>query len=271
MPSVFALSSGQISPFLLLGAVLFLECIRRADRNPRWEFAAGAATVLVAIKPHLAYLLWVAIAVEAIARGRWRVIVGGALTGAVCALLPLAFNPLVWHQYADAMGNRPPAQWLSPTLGTVLRMAFGAEYFRLQFVSVAVGLVWFAWYCWKHRHNWNWTEQLPVLLLVSFVTAPYGAWPFDMILLFPAIFALLVKSAAAWRTNLEWSPGSPRFSVVGLVAVNLGCLAMNLCQTGSFWFLWVSPVVLILYALHAWAQPNEQLAPRSAQPVTVPA
>lgn len=250
MPTVFALSSGQISLFLLLGAVLFLECLRRSERNRNWEYLAGAATVLTAIKPHLAYLLWVGLAVDALARGRWRVIIGGALTGIVCAALPLAFNPQVWHQYADAMGNRPPAQWLSPTIGTVLRMAFGAEFFRLQFVSVAVGLVWFAWYRWKKRHDWDWTEQLPVLLLVSFVTAPYGAWPFDMVLLLPALFMLILKSQAAWFARMGWAPGSPRFTVAGLVAVNLGCLAMNLCKTGSFWFIWVAPAMLLLYALH---------------------
>ena len=178
LPTVFALSTGQISPFLLLGAVLFLECERRG-----WQYLAGAATVLVAIKPHLAYLLWVGTAVDAVARGRWRVLVGGAVAGIACAALPLAFNPHVWHQYADAMGNRPPAQWASPTIGTLLRLTFGPENFRLQFVSVALGLVWFAWYRWQKRAEWNWGEQLPLGLLVSFVTAPYGAWPFDMVLL----------------------------------------------------------------------------------------
>lgn len=251
MPTIFALSSGQISPFLLLGAVLYLHCLRRAERARCWEYAAGAATVLVAIKPHLAYLLWVAIAVDAVTRGRWRVIVGGALTGLACALLPLAFNPQVWHQYADAMGNRPPAQWLSPTLGTVLRMAFGAEYFWLQFVSVVLGLAWFAWHRWNMRDNWDWTEQLPLLLLVSFVTAPYGAWPFDMVLLLPAVFALLLKSRETWESDVGVAPGSPRFTIAALVAVNLGCLVMNLLQTGSFWFLWVAPAVLGLYVLQA--------------------
>ena len=103
LPTVFAFSAGQIAPFLLLGAVLFLECERRG-----WQYLAGAATVLVAIKPHLAYLLWVALAVDAVARGRWRALVGGAAVGLACSALPLAFDPQLLHQYADAMGNRPP-------------------------------------------------------------------------------------------------------------------------------------------------------------------
>ncbi|QJX00751.1 glycosyltransferase family 87 protein [Frigoriglobus tundricola] len=262
LPTVFALSTGQICPFLLLGAVLFLECQRRARQDRRWEYLAGAATVLVAIKPHLAYLLWAGIAVDAVTRDRWRTLLGGAVTGIACALVPLAFNPHIWHQYADALGNRPPAQWLSPTVGSVLRLAFGAELFRLQFVSVVVGLVWFAAYRWEKRAGWDWGAQLPLVLLVSFVTAPYGAWPFDMMLLLPAVFELLVKPAATQCPHLvergsrepsppgAWAVGSYRFTVAGLSAINLGCLVMNLCQTGSFLFLWVAPAVLVLHTLH---------------------
>lgn len=263
MPTVFVLSSGQISAFLLLGAVLFLECERR-----NWQYLAGAATVLIAIKPHLAYLLWAGLAVDAVARGRWRVLVGGALTGIVCALLPVLWNPQVWHQYADAMGNRPPAQWLSPTLGTVLRLGVGFEHFRLQFVSVALGAVWFAWYRRAHRANWNWTEHLPLVLAVAFLTAPYGAWPFDMVLLLPAVLKLLLRSLAELSAKPGWVPGGPRFTLAGLAAVNLAMLKLNLFQIGSFWFLWVSPAVVLLYALHMRYQHVRTHAP---VPAAVPA
>lgn len=232
LPTAFALQSGQIGPLLLLGAVLFLECERRGD-----HFAAGAATVLLAIKPHLAYLVWVAILYQAITRGRWRIILGGVTAGLLCAAIPLAFNPQIWHQYADALGNRPPSQWVSPTLGTVLRLAFGERVFGLQFVPVAIGLAWFAWHWRNHHESWDWAEQTPLLLLVSFATAPYGAWPFDMVLLLPAVVWLVVKS----------QPPVRRWVIAGLVAINLGCLALNLLKISSFWFLWVSPAVLLLY------------------------
>jgi hypothetical protein len=264
LPTVFALSSGQVAPLLLLGVVLFLECERRG-----WQYLSGAATVLVAIKPHLAYLLWVALVVDAVARGRWRSLVGGAVVGVVCALVPLLFNPHVWAQYADAMGNRPPAAWLSPTIGTVLRLAFGAEMFRLQFVSVGAGLLWFAWVRWRQRHGWDTSDQLALLLLVSFVTAPYGAWPFDMVLLLPAIFRMVVGRLSALSSGAVGSPAAAWVILGGLVAVNLGCLALNLFRTGSFWFLWVSPAVLALYVAHM------QLTPRTRAdalaPVAVPA
>src|SRR6478609_8803471 len=77
LPTLFALQSGQIGPILLLGAVLFLECERRG-----WPVLAGAATVLLAVKPHLAYLVWAAIGMAWLTRrdrAPTRMVAGGAL------------------------------------------------------------------------------------------------------------------------------------------------------------------------------------------------
>jgi hypothetical protein len=122
-----------------------------------------------------------------------------------------------------------------------LRLAFGEHLFRLQFVPILVGLAWFAWH-WRKTTEWHWREQLPLLLLVSFVTAPYGAWPFDMVLLLPAATALFVSWDRGRLGRAVEGPG-------GLIAVNLGCLVLNLFKFSSFWFLWVSPAVLLLYAM----------------------
>ena len=50
---------------------------------------------------------------------------------------------------------------------------------------------------------------------------------------------------------------------------------MNLCQTGSFPFLWVSPAVLVLYALHMrksrQCKSQGAYAPRSGTAVAVSA
>ncbi|MCS6864324.1 MAG: glycosyltransferase family 87 protein [Gemmataceae bacterium] len=263
LPTIFALASGQISPLLVFGVVLFFICWRKASTDRRWEYAAGAATILVAIKPHLAYLLWVGLAIEAVLDRRWRVIVGGATMGMVCAAIPLVTNPSVWHQYAEAMTHRPPAQWLSPTWGTVLRLIGGAEYFRLQFVPVIVGLLVFAWYRYRLRQCWHWLDQLPFVLLLSFVTAPYGAWPFDMVLLLPVVMVLIVRSIATWASS------SSRWILAGLLAINGGCLVLNLCQVGSFWFLWVSPAILILYVLHRhFEQDRGKTRPVAAPSIT---
>jgi hypothetical protein len=259
LPTLFALQSGQISPLLLLGAVLFLECERRG-----WHFAAGASTVLLAVKPHLAYLVWVAILCDAMLRGRWRVVLGGSVVGLACALVPLVFNPDVWQQYVDAMANRTPEEWLMPTLGSLLRLAFGEGMFGLQFVPVLAGLAWFARH-WKRREStWDWGEELPLLLLVSFLTAPYGAWPFDMVLLLPAVVFVALRAEAPRRKPV----------IAALVAVNVGCLVLNVFKISSFWFIWVSPAVLLLYVVGMRRRtPAAQTpgAPVRGEPEVVPA
>jgi hypothetical protein len=135
-------------------------------------------------------------------------------------------------------------------------------------VSVAIGLTWFGLYRWVRRRGWDTCEQLPLLLLVSFVTAPYGAWPFDMVLLLPAIFQMVVRRPA----DCPGAAGpltSARFVLAGLVAVNLGCLVLNLCRIGSFSFLWVSPAVLALYV--AQMKFSRKTSAETTHPAAVPA
>ena len=104
VPSLFALQSGQIGPILLLGAVLFLECERRG-----WPFLAGAATMLLAIKPHLAYLVWVAILFDSIARRQVAMIAGGILAG-VAATADVIGAPFPRPAFNPANPPRIPAQ-----------------------------------------------------------------------------------------------------------------------------------------------------------------
>jgi hypothetical protein len=57
-----------------------------------------------------------------------------------------------------------------------------------------------------------------------------------------------------------------RLVLAGLVAVNLGCLALNLLKFSSFWFLWVSPAVLLLYAVGTRSRTPAADAPGSPAP-----
>jgi hypothetical protein len=247
LPTALALQWGQIGPLLLLGAVLFLECQRRG-----WQCCAGAATVLLAIKPQLAYLVWVAIGVDAVSQGRWRVIAGGIIAGLACISISLVFDLRLLHQYFDAIGNRPPVEWATPTIGTALRFVFGQHLFRLQFIPMTFGLAWFARRPWSFTSagsagkRWDWREELPLLLLVSFLTAPYGAWPFDMVLLLPVTIWLMLRTERPARG----------FIVAGLIMVNLGFFAVHLYTNSSFWFLWVSPAILLLYLLAQGFRPS---------------
>ena len=78
------------------------------------------------------------------------------------------------------------------------------EHFWLQFVPVAGGLAWFAYQWRRHGRAWDWADQLPWLLLVSFVTSPYGAWHFDLVLLLVAVVARAARFAGDGLTPAAW-------------------------------------------------------------------
>jgi len=241
-PTLFVLQAGQIGPFILLGIAAFLI----AERAGRFWFA-GACGVLMAIKPHLVYLFWIALAVWAARRplpDRWKVIAGGLVVGLIATAIPLACNPHVLGQYWDAMTHRTPEHWKSPTLGSLLRELFGQEQFGLQFVPTLIGVVWLAAHRWRHRHrHWTWLDQMPLVLLVSFATASYGAWPFDLVILLPAVIQVAAQLA---RTG---DARGIALGVILFVAINGAALMMNRLQFTSDRFVWMAPTLLVAYVL----------------------
>ena len=233
VPVYLVLQAGQIGPLLLLGASGFAYFARRG------QFAlAGVAAVLLSTKPHLAYLLWAAMLADALARRRVSMLAAGVGVGLVTAVVPLVANPDVYAQYFAAMRDHPPAEWVSLTPGTLLRVAFGPEHFGLQFVPVVLGLAWFAWHWWPRRRTWDWAAEVPTLLLVSFLTSPYGAWHFDLVLLLVVVLRRAGDPAAG---RLRWA----------YLGMNLLMLAVNVSGATSVWYGWVAPAVLALDALPA--------------------
>jgi hypothetical protein len=253
LPTLFALTAGQITPLLLLGAVGFLMCIER-----KRETLAGVAAVLLAIKPHLAYLFWLALLLWSIRERRWRALAGGIVAGLVLTAIPLLFNAHVLQQYWHTFTQTPPAQYRSPTIGTVLRLVFGEGQFRLQFLALIPGLVWFVPYWWMKRRDWEWKEQMPLLLTVSVLTTAYGGWPFDLVLLL-----LPIMHAAATVARHGWN-AVPIFALGLFVAINAIAVVQLALQVEYFWFIWITPAVLAAYllvrALAARFNPAETVA-----------
>jgi Glycosyltransferase family 87 len=248
-PTIFVLNAGQIGPFLLLGVTGFLAC----ERAGRYA-CAGAFAALLAIKPHLVYLFWPALAVWVIARpvpSRRGVIVGGLVAGVIATAIPLACNPDVVGQYWDALAHRTPDQWKSPTLGWLLREVFGEGRFGLQFLPALIGVVWLACDGWQSRHSeWTWADRMPMLLLVSFVTASYGAWPFDLVILLPAVIAVAAGLAAR--------PDRRRIvlAIALFVAINAIALALNGLRVTTEYFVWMAPALMAGYLLLRPAPPR---------------
>jgi hypothetical protein len=238
LPTLFALKVGQIAPLVLLGAVLFLICLKQGR-----EALAGAATVLLAIKPHLSYLFWIALMFWIVERRRWRVLGGGLLAGVAALAAAALCNPAVLGQYWHTLTSQPPAQYRSPTLGMALRLLLGEEHFRLQFLALVPGLLWLAPYWLRHRRSWDWSARLPMLLLVSLVTAAYGAWLFDLVLL------LVPFLQVAAEIRQEGRRGSWLLAAVVYLAFNVVAAAQLACAVEYFAFLWMTPALLLAYVV----------------------
>ena len=236
VPTLFVFRMGQISPLILLAITGFLYFERRG-----WGTLAGAAVALAAIKPHLVLVFGAAVFLWVIRGRKWSVLLGALATLSVLTGLAVAFNPQVLSHYASAMGNRPP-QWLSPTLGSALRVMFGVEHFRLQFVFPALGLGWLVFYWLAGRKSWNWAREAPLLLLVSFLTAPYGAWPFDLVIL----LVPLVQCTS-------WVVGDRQRSTIVFAAATyisfdvIAFMMRNIHYTQYYWYAWMTPMLLFGY------------------------
>jgi hypothetical protein len=238
LPSWFALLAGQISPLLLLGAVAFLGLLRRGN-----DFAAGAATALLAVKPHLAYLFWLALLLWAVQQRRWRVLLGGALMGLALTGIALALDSGVLGHYWQTFTQKPPEQYRSPTLGTLLRLTLGGGSFRWQFLPMLPGLVWLVIHWLRQRTAWEWHEQLPLLLLVGMLTAAYGAWPFDLVVL------LLPVVALAARLSQHATPARWLAATAVHLAINGLALALMAHEAEYLAFVWMTPALLAGYLL----------------------
>jgi hypothetical protein len=67
-----------------------------------------------------------------------------------------------------------------------VRLIFFRRFFWVQFLPMAAGFAWSAWYYWKNHNIWIWKIHGPALLVASVLTTPY-AWMTDETILLPAI------------------------------------------------------------------------------------
>jgi hypothetical protein len=249
-PTLILLRMGQIGSLVLLGVVGFLSFERRGQL-----WLAGAAVALTAVKPHLVYLLWVALVLWALDRRRWRVLLGAGLALLLATAIPLTCNPAVIRQYRQALATHPPTEWLTPTLGAALRLWLGADRAWLQFLPALFGLLWFLVYWAARRRNWRWTEQTPLLVLVSFLTTFYGAWSHDFVVLL-----VPVLQVAVWCVQSR--PRAPAYFALGAyLAMDALAFALSIRGANEFWLVWMTPGLLVPYvALSQWARKRNHLA-----------
>jgi glycosyl transferase family 87 len=239
-PLDLAVIRGQISPLMLVGLWGFLY-----SEKKQASFAAGLATTLIFFKPHLLYLFWLVLVLWIWQYRQWRFALGIAAGGIAVLAVPLIIHPTVYFEYGkiwQASEVPTPYDWAVPALGHALRKIFQQSSAVLLFVPSLFGVIWLIVYWRRHRISWEWSERLPLLLLVSLCTCAY-LWTFDLILLFPAV----IQAASVLVRRPKPFYAYPSGQVY--MAIHLLHIVMRFFITDEFWYFWMAPALLVNYLL----------------------
>ena len=234
LPVSVVLALGQMGPFILLGITGFLVCQQKG-----WDGFAGISMLLIALKPHLAFLLWIAVLLWAVCERRWRIL--WALIAAICvaSAIAVAFDARVFVHYRE-LWNETAIPWgQTPTVGGALCLLLDRQKHWVAFLPALVALIWFAFRWAGSRRGWLWWDQMPVLLLVSVASSPY-AFLFDQVVLLPAVLQATAARGAMPRG--KWLCGALIYLVVNALT-----LALILSHRTTFWYAWTAPSWLLLY------------------------
>jgi hypothetical protein len=178
--------NGQITPLILFTLTAFLWLLRRKQ-----YFAAGFILIGTGPKPHLLFLVALAILFWTIQQRLWTLFLGILVSFSAATASAILYNPASLGYLHKTYGA---AMDISCGIGGALRSIFGFQHLWLQFVPSVIGAAWFLFYWSKHRHHWDWQQHLPLLLIVSVCTSPY-CWYHDFVLILPALIAVTVRGA----------------------------------------------------------------------------
>jgi hypothetical protein len=247
VPTLMVLRIGQIAPWLLLGAIGFLEAERR-----RADWLAGAAFALTTIKPHLMFLFGLAVLVWCIAERRWKILAGSIITAGLATAIACWRDPKVLAHYQQFAVSHPPFGNVTPTIGGMLRVVLGEQRIWLQFVPTAIALLWFPFYWRGQRGNWRWEEQASPLILISFVCTAYGAWPFDLVVLLIPLIQVAVQFVRYGSVVLLAA------GVAAYILIDGAALLLNLAGARYPAFIWMTPAIWLFYWVAT--RPRRQLS-----------
>ncbi|MBV8113823.1 MAG: DUF2029 domain-containing protein [Silvibacterium sp.] len=177
---------GQITPIVLASITAFL-LLQRSHR----DFMAGAVLLGFGFKPHLLYLVWIALLLWVVQTRRWKIIAGAAATYVLALSVAILYNRQALHYFGNTYGA---AINTVCGIGGALRTAFGMQHVWLQYLPSVIGVLWLIGYWRRNRHAWSWRDHLPLLLIISLASAPY-CWAHDFILIMPALIYLAARQA----------------------------------------------------------------------------
>lgn len=244
VPVWIALRMGQFSVFQFAGVAALAGLARHSPLR------TGCILALLILKPPLAANLAVLLLLWTWQVRAYGLLAIAALTGLVATAVAMASNPAVLGQYFSMVALDPPRQFVSPTVGSIARAWLVPGNLWVQFLPSVAGMLWTIWYWRRHRHHWIWSEHLLLPLFVACLTAGYGGWPLDLIVLVPAVVASATRLSAL-------SSSRKRIVVAGYATVQVVLFALHQPSTPQWTFVWLTPVLLVLFLA---AVPGRQAA-----------
>jgi len=233
LPVAVVLAIGQIGPLILFGVAGYLRFEASQD-----DYVAGTFLFLTALKPHLVFLLWIALLLCALHQRRWKPLAALLATLAGASFLAVLLDHRAFQQYVGLFSEERIVFQESPTIGGLLRHISGLP--AMQFLPLGVTALWFVVYWIRWRSTWEWRDRLPRLLLVSIVATSY-AWFFDQVVLLPSAFCATVMVLRSQRQI--WLG-----SVIAYLAINCFTLLLILDHQPAFYYSWTALAWLVLAA-----------------------
>jgi Glycosyltransferase family 87 len=252
-PAIATLQKGQFTPLVLIGLTGFLlvadqESAQASNHSQKWQslVVSGFSISLMAIKPQLLYIVWLAILLWCWQKRMWMLLIVGGLILILEIAITSIFNPLVLTQYFQNMAEYPITEWATPTIGSYLRSLFGLDKIWLQFLPTMLGAAWVIFHWYQRRNNWNWISEMPLLILVSLTTNPYS-WTYDLALALPVI----IYVSANMVTQSFTLRGNTTFKIIIFLYITLNLLNLFLhTRYNEFWFGWFAPGLLLIFLLY---------------------
>jgi hypothetical protein len=236
VPVILTLQMGQTSGLVFLGVAGFGYFSQR-----RQEVAAGMCLALTTIKPHVVYLLWIAVLWSIVAERRWKLMLGILLS-----ILPaLGLLTFFWPQsllgYRELVTN-PPHVFQTPTLGGILRLWVVPDASFVQYLPSLLGGTALLLYLVFRPTRLSWRTSLSPLLLLGVATASYG-WAFDFVVLLVPYLEIV-----GWVTAPRTLTVRQRTAVLAsLLAIAAGMTAQNILVQRMECYFWMPWALGLLY------------------------
>lgn len=244
-PAILCLKYAQTAPFILIGLTGFLHF-----ESKKRQIFAGTFLALTMIKPQLSLLVMIAVLFRSLQQREWKTL--GSMIAVVTAMTAVAigFDPMIFRHYRELLAT--PYLQINPSglLGIVRRWQNHGDItvsYWMQFVLPILGVIWFIRQWRRHRHDWNWTHQVPLIITGSVLTAAYG-WIFDQTILVIPIIALAAEVSRE-HSRLPWN------LVMFYTALNCGLMLLMILPPLTY-----IPTPLALAGMYMARRRQEKLA-----------